>query len=247
MGSLFLGSFLLSLVGLAAKKTLSSKSVSNTSKAVPHTSAEVTKAVAAVSSTTKAKEPTSIKRNEIRTVYEQQEQVVSRHLDVPAHTPYVVGRTTVLGNYLHDDDWQALASDSLGEAEFLARLEANFDHEVHMRLQRAAEKAKFVNVRAQVKSGPKQVASFSDGKGHGVRVAINHAEESQIGVDLIGYEGTECESKREELLEAMAAEGLVVRDIRTIPHNDPKGYQGRKRTQRRGRSNVLRKQRQHSR
>ncbi len=234
MGSLFLGKILLSLVGLALKRTASTKSVGSSKTTaetvVPHASAEVAAAVNIMTARSMAKQPTTLKRNDIRTIYERQKRIVTRQLDMPAHTPYVVARSTALGDFLGVEDWQALAKDRLGETKLLERLEMNFDNEVHERLQRAAQKAGFVNVRGQVKAGPKQVASYSDGAGHGVRIAINYLGESQIGVDLIGYEGGECESKREELLEAMAAEGITVRDIKTLPHHDPKGYQGRQET-----------------
>lgn len=237
MGSLFLGKILLSLVGLALKRTTST---ANT--VVPHTSAQVAAAVNTLTAASPTKQPTTLKRKDLRAIYDRQKQAVTRQLDVPAQAPYVVARTTILGSYLRDEDWRALATDSLGEADLLQRLEMNFDGEVHARLQRAAHKAGFVNVRGQVKSGSKQVASYSDGIGHGVRIAINHEGESQIGVDLIGYEGGECETKREELLQAMAAEGITVRDIKTVPHHDPKGYQGRQTTRRRTRARVLPKQ-----
>jgi hypothetical protein len=187
----------------------------------------VRQAVETITTQTAQPETTTLARQDIAAIYKKQKKHIGQHIEVPAQAPYVVAQTTVLGNYLSDQDWHELARDKVTETEFLNRLTAKFDEEIHIRIQRAAEKAGYVNVRGHVRAGVQQVASFSDDLGHGVRVAISHKDESQIGVDLIGYQGGECESKRRELLDALAAEGITIEDVKTIRHDDPEGFKGK--------------------
>ncbi len=232
MGSLAIGRILLSLLGLSFKATKVTRksehrATQGTSKAVPHMSEAVRQVVDTLKNQTIRTEPETLSRQDIGSIYEQQKRHIARHIEVPSQTPYVVAQTTVLGNYLSEQDWQELSQDKLSEAELLRRMQAQFDEEVHLRITKAAERAGFINVRSHVRSGLEQVAAFSDGVGHGIRVAISHREASQIGVDLIGYEGSACESKRLEILDALAAEGIALANVKTIRHDDPEGFKGK--------------------
>ena len=171
-----------------------------------------------------------VKRQELKKIYQEQKQKVAQYPEVATHAPYVLCQTTVLGNFLSEKDWREMATHQLSEAQLLERIEASYDNELHNRLGRAAVRAGFVNIRQQMTGGERQYVSFSDGQGHGVRIAIKHQEDTEVGIDLIGYQGGECHSKREEIIQALSEEGLELEQQQIIDHGDPEGYQAVKRT-----------------
>lgn len=224
MGSLLLGKILFKLIFGAVKAT------PKVVKATKDVSATVREVVEKIQPKITEVTPQTINRQELKRIYEDQKQVVARHSEVATHIPYVITRTTVLSNYLTENDWQELAADQLNEEQVLQRIERSFDNDLHQRLSRAAHRVGFVNTRKQVRTGVQQVATYSDGQGHGVRIAIRHEEDTEIGIDLVGHKGQECHTKREELVKALAEEGLTLQQIRVIYHNDPDGYKAEQKT-----------------
>lgn len=224
MGSLMLGKMLFKLiVGVAKATPKIIKATIVISSIVKKEIERLQPAISQVLSQT-------IKRQELRKIYEEQKKKVTNHPEVSTQTPYVVCSTTVLGNYLSEQDWQDVAAKQLSEEQVLQRIENSFDHELHERLTRATQRVGFVNIRKQVPTGVQQVASYSDGQGHGVRIAINHEGDSDMALDLIGYQGSECHTKREELVNALAEEGITLERVQVIDHNDPDGYQAVRKT-----------------
>lgn len=220
MGSLFIGTIVMSLLGIGLKKvTKTSPKVANVSKVVANKIKEIN------ANQQVNKNVEAVAREDIQRLYREQKKVVAKDPEIRTHLPYVIIQTTPLANVLSKNELQKLADNQVNEKELLEQLKQKFDNEVHARLTRAADKVGFINVRKQVRSGPQQVASFSDNRGHGVRIGIQHGSETQIGLDLIGYKNAECESKGAELLQALTDEGIQVADMKKINHGDPDGFQ----------------------
>ncbi len=231
MGSLAIGKMLMQLAGLSLKTArFAGKIAYGTAKAAvnvaPHVSPAVQTVVRRLNHAVTQTRQNAIKRQELRKVYAQKRTEVSAQVEDAAHIPYVVAQTTDLGELLTEKDWQELATDRVSEEELLARVETRFDSELHARVQVAAQEAGYGHPRAQVRSGLVQVANYSDGSGHGVRVAIQHDDDSRIGVDMLGYSGEACQKENQAMLTALARQGIHLTDIRNIDHDDPEGYQG---------------------
>jgi hypothetical protein len=198
-----------------------SQKTARTASAVPAT---VKKQIAQLQPPVAQTTPKTIKRQSLKNIYEQQKKIVTKHLEMPTYTPYVVLQTTVLGNYLSKQDWQDVATQQIDERDLLQRIENSFDKDLHGRLTRTAQQVGFINVRRQIPTGVQQFATYSDGEGHGVKIAIRHEDETQIGIDLLGYQGNDCHTKREELIKALAEEGIELAEPKFIHHDDPDGY-----------------------
>ena len=237
MGGLFLGFMLYKFVKTIVKTT---KQNQHSNKAAE----KIKQKVDQVQVKEKAVQPKSVSRQDIREIYKLQKEVLAKDPEIKTHQPYIVTQTTVLHNYLSTTDIDKLAENKLSEVELLDRLEQSYDNQIHTSFERAAQKVGFINTRQQVRSGPRQVASYSDGQGHGVRVAIDYEKKSQTGIDLIGYSGSQCETKREELLAALAEEGIELEKIKVIKHNDPDGFKVKENQKK---SSTQQKRRQRSR
>ena len=220
MGNLMLGKMIFMLLFGVAKAT--PKAV----KAVKAVSSVVMDNIEKIEPKISQAAPQTIKRKDLKKIYQEQKKEVLKHREVSSQVPYVVCHTTVLGNYLSEKDWQAVATEGLSEKEVIGRIERSFDTELHERVARAAQRVGFVNTRQQIPTGVQQYVSFSDGLGHGVKIAIHHKDDTEVGVDLVGYQGAECHSKQEELTQAFAAEGIGLEPSQVIDHGDPEGYQG---------------------
>ena len=221
MGNLFIGKLIMSLLGVTLKEA--TKVAPKAAKVSKFVIAKVKEINLAQEQTHK---PKAIAREDIRRLYREQKKFVEEDPGIiRTHVPYVVAQTTPLGRLLSKNELQKVADNQVSETELLERLEQKFDDDVHNGLVQAASKVGFINVRQQVRSGPQQVASFSNNQGHGVRIGVRHGPETKIALDLIGFKNAECESKGAELLRALKDEGIQVANMKKIKHGDPDGYQ----------------------
>ena len=238
MGVLALGALFYMFVGIKAK---SKRKIKHSKRASP----KIKEKVSQIQTKKRTIQQEAVSRQDIRGIYKKQKEVLADDSEIQTHQPYIVTQTTILNNYLSTTDMDKLAENQLSEVEVLERLEQGYDDQIHTSFKRAAHKVGFINTRRQIRTGQQQVASFSDNQGHGIRIAINHRETSEIALDMVGFSGQKCQTKSQEIIEALEAEGISMEKLKMIDHGDPRGYQGIKAINRKFKRQSKKNQQRH--